>query len=1672
LLLERGPDSFGYSPAAPVAECARFLYLAEPSAKRRQSLRRLIRTPFSSADYELIAPWLKGTLVTECGIRLFDAELLTRLIGENSPAVRLDILRAAASQTHRHSRSQDPKAEAPEQARRQVLVVLARESLTDASAEIRAFAARAAAGLQAEELTPLLLKRFGEQETETEPLVALAETLGREPFRAKLAAQEALLSVLERTDREKLIEMIAKKLTRKARGEPDIHYYHPDRSAPPLPAELMKRLGQPAVVGKLAGCKDATVRAAGAGLLGHLDSAAARSALAELAFDEDTKVQIAAVAFLQHLEREMPLERVIELSRQGGDVAYSRSARWREPAEPIRYAATVELARRDTLDALPALLERTTDPAELYPGGKAPCIPRIATAARRGVYLLTGREVGERRDEYGVYRVTLDTPEAFETWWQENKDGRRVEWLAEAFVRACAENRWPSFGWWGRRPTEGGLSGTILKLMTEQDARAWLAAEEPALQVLGLLYAKDHPDAFGRREDLLRPARSVLRHILKTDPPARRGWNSDTPKGLWHYAKAIEPDLLRQAALDVLFAADLQENDLNAVRSRILGLLSGYDDEWFERLGKTKGVAYEHIYLRTAGVAWDEADPKPDPEGLPPVRKAHALMRLMCETEQWDERLLDMLGSDRAEERHAAFFVLSELSWVRRSLPEAPAALMATARRLVNDPDPIVRDQCAGMLTKNASLAELFRYAEGDHAKLADHALKRLRWDHREQLTEPDNGRRAAKAVLKLCRSEEAALRAVGFAHAQLIRKEHADLYDRDLFLAALKDPDLLVRQEGLWAISRLGSPEDKEKLAILAGDKEGLDMLISSLDESTPDGLLKRIAPHLKELDDYALRKTAKELQRVADQKIARSAFAILLDEERKLDRETERALARLAAAVPGAVSFEEVLQLARSKGRLLCPGPWCEMLLESKDPRLVELVVAALSDSSLGRDMGNVLKKYLRQCGPDGWQVLADRWLTLDSYSRGTLLRRHLAGGKGADEFRAWLARAAQDPDNTGALCMALEFRYRSTGSFGNLVKDQVAIPNLFERAKALVEQGGKVEARTAVMALARLKPREAMELWKAIVAHLEDRPSEYDSYWYPFDLHVVLPENPDLRVPLFRERMGAEDYDTASRVLGGMKEEQFAEVKELARKLLDVKDPYRRSAATGTLIRFGDVKAAERFAEQLLAGEPDGSYGSVPRLMQEPKSEAVRNWIAQTDFYGKASLTKQGFSSFAPCYLREAGTAGVQRLLREARFEDAKRKVATLAVRMALPMEELLAIDDPEFVAACLEEAIERWDPVKDHRALRKRKTFRDPIANPVLDTAAWLIRLADSKDDRTACLALRLLSFHRDGNMTLRRHAVSPNPWRAANAVVALARYRDEADAAALAGALGHDSPLVRAPAAWMAGVSPAAERARQRLAAMAADAQEHVQVRSAALCWVRPAPELLASLVEHPRRCLATSAVRRAADLREQAALPALYRLAARGNAEEPDARLGVSAGLALETCGTREARILIANAIKLKALALLEEHRKPRADPRGQRFWPLVEELKGWIDVADRLKEPLRSTVLAGLLTDPYFGYPAAQKLLRDKDQGRLKLVVAAYRRGLAGKLPEGRRYEGGYGFEALMCKATGLELGGMDRQKQAQALVEFEATLPDPPEEIAGGWAVIPPPESALGEK
>lgn len=1649
-LLAAGLWDFRSAPRSPLlSDYVRMLYLVEPGKQRRKRLLSLGSSPFRAEDYDVIPPWLKRDFLDEVHLYRVATPLLAKLAADPDPAVRRSVLQRVPLEWR-----YDPKLECPKRSNESVpeprwrlVAELTRNSISTPDQTTRECAAKAAAIVGSEPVLEALLSQFA-REKQAAVLVTLATALGSAPFRVESRALDALVSRLETSNDETLVAALARALCPMRLqycewGSPRLSLGFVRHDARELPPEIVSRLSNPQLLTRLSACRDAAARAEIAHLCGTLGSPEAKRVLTQLVFDGDGKVRLAACRFFHSFREHLSLGKVVELSR--------------DPAEAIRFDATVELAKRGDLEAVAALIERVGDPALFCLGTKAPSFPRIANAARFGLYRLTGQRfpapARRERPDPAPRRLAHE-------WWKQHQGGRRMDWLVEAFARECEQNLAAFDSGYGvhRLQREGDphhvLVTEIVRAMDAGHARAWLSDQSPAKQLLALLYASRHSPELAPPAQLLEVAKGLLRTQFDQPVPDQPRWRPTCPelKGpVWKLLSDVDAKLMHAAALALLLSLDLREDDLKRVRSRIEPFLLPQADDAFLQLAEKTGPAWEKLFVMLAARSWQKAEPKPDPSSLPTRRRAVALLLGPRPDQEWDPSVLAMMQSEDPRERQAIFSALAHRLYRLRYAKTFRSEAVRIARAGLADPSPTVRGVCAAIVAQTAGLEELFGYAQGNVTELVRRAIGQLRTRFRNEVASGEHARRLARVVATLCRSEDPELRAFGFRHAWHIKEEHASLYDSRVFVAGLGDPDPAIRQSSCRVILRLGSLEDKLKLLQLADDDDGptRQVFFHTVAKGGPPQLVERLLARLAKRDAEERLGLSRIWPQLADESVARVALEKLLGEGRESrgsDLQERNRLLSLVTRFPGVASDVEVLELAiATNGTYRFPKAWQQILESMAAPKFAPIAVRGMLAPRMKDKVRALLRGYFSRGGPEAWQALAQSWCARPypwTYERQKLLQ-HLIKNDGNRRFRDWLAAAVRDATSSSVLCMALQYNHALSSR-----ADPIEIPSLLARARALIDSRDPLSKKIPAFALAYLDEKQAMELWKAIA-------KTYSSDWYTCRLEASLRRNPGLRVPILRERIAAGDHATARHVLAMLSREQTAHVRELLHSFLDNARHPLRATARQKLICADDLEAAEKLARRLLAGAEVTRHEL--RLLAGSRSRTIKQWMDDTGFVEKAVLTKVGMRVFGSEFVRAKGVAGVRQILDGATFDDAAGELASIVRWQKLPFAELLALPHPAFVGACLDHLAAMQSPTS---RLRERLRSEGEAVLPILG------KLAESGNARTRCLALRVLSYLPKQNGTLRRYATARDPWIAMNAIVGLTRHRDRDDLPVLRSALGHRCAHVRAIAAWELGRLSDRDDDRAKLTQLAAEAHEDRAVRAAGLFWGAPSPALIAEFVAHGDPVLADIGIRKAAQAPPSPRLrAALYRVATRSGDTTEEGTQSRRAAMALAAPGGPAAVILVANALK-RQIEQFGERRKALGGKQLYRLSGRYDAIKRWLPLLDTMPESMRSAVLVGLLEDPSLAGLAAARLEKTGDRGYLKLVVRAFRQALEQKrLPFSTRST----LQGTIERWGPLKLAALGDAKMIGTLRDFESTLPSPPDGIARGWQSIRPPQPFL---
>lgn len=731
----------------------------------------------------------------------------------------------------------------------------------------------------------------------------------------------------------------------------------------------------------------------------------------------------------------LPLPKLIELSRD--------EKGW------IRCQATVALGKRCSHEAVPALIERTTD--SYYRGG-GKCGPPpdwpVSRAAREGLYRCTGLALGgfSRRSPDEVWKKVASD------WWEQHKNGRRLDWLLSAFSRD-----WPRAA--SYRPFQPGYYGVSLRrkkgepvhplateivaILSSEDAEKLLEANEPEKQYLGLLYACQHLEQFPKTADLEAVAARLLRLHLRAPVPDLAKYRRE-PFSAGELFKALLSDLertvLSPAAEKVLLSLAVRTEDDSWVIPALAPFLPLGQSSFYGKLAAKHGTTWESLYVKLALRAWKGGDYRPsETDELHPLHKAAVLVSLIQRDQEWDPRILAMLEGTDAAEKHAICRAFEEMPQMLEHRKSIPAAAVAAAQAGLADADPVVQKTCTAIVAKQATIERLLAMAESRDLQAADTAIKALRRRFWGELREHETAKVLVAAIIPRCRSKDPEVRVRGFEwYASLPYAAQKGFYDPELFVPGLQDPESEIRRHCCHTVSRCGSGADKQKLLTLIIDEDPAvrQAFLNTVDRNTPPEALKQLAPYLAELDADSQDILAQRLLSVVDEDLARAALRILLTEAEPAKGKPGRRRPSLLALVrkfPRLPSEEEVVLLAVHANSCLNGYPvWKGVLTKLKGSQFVKPALRALASPNIGGALKEHLRRYFARCGPEEWAAVAGSWSKFRAEDQKTLI--DLLREK--QEFRQWLVQAAKAPGNDGIIRMAEAYN-------GGRVGGEPAIP-----------------------------------------------------------------------------------------------------------------------------------------------------------------------------------------------------------------------------------------------------------------------------------------------------------------------------------------------------------------------------------------------------------------------------------------------------------------------------------------------------------------------------------------------------------------------------------------------------------------------------------------------------
>jgi hypothetical protein len=870
--------------------------------------------------------------------------------------------------------------------------------------------------------------------------------------------------------------------------------------------------------------------------------------------------------------------------------------------------------------------------------------------------------------------------------------------------------------------------------------------------------------------------------------------------GLAERTKGFDRTLLKEAAWEVVFSLDLEEDSVARLERDLLPYLSLEDEQEARRLEAADGAAWETLYV---ALAIKERKLLEEKLGEERTGRAGAAL-LACEWDPrkgWDPRLIEAMRSPAPKVRRSVFIGLERLADRLGRSKEIPEGFRALVDAGLDDADPVVRRACTALAIRGGA---------------------------------------GAQRVLEIAKRT-------------------------------------------------------------LTGPAEPDDAWVQVLMHSRDPEVLKALVPHLSRADLTIPHQAAARLVQVADEPLAREALSVLLSRDRaswaRTGGQACLCLRRIVQKFPDQLSDIEVFRVSLYANSCLNDVPKLRHRLlhhSLRGPALADAMIAALVDKqATPGELYKAIERYFAQVGPEGWQKLARSWLRLDSRTRRRLVGKIATADK-EGRFRKWLTEAVEDPSQTGALCMAVTHNHDLCNDREKLAP--IPIPDLREKALGLAASGQNDLGRAAFQSLAFLKPDEALAVWKALDAHFPD-----GGRWSPLldcGSDRILKANLALAAPLFRKSVAIGNTGVALRALRVLNTEEVRQVRDVLFGLLDGNQPLRE-AAFGKLVPAGDIEALRELAGLVLAGK--SVTRNELRLLREPEHEAVRVWIDRTDFWEKAALTRQGFAVAGEALIRGRGVGFLARILDAGHLNGEEGKLADLAIRLFERKSVPLSLPHPRFVAAYLA------------RCARPDSGFGGGPAPEGLKT------LARARDSYTACLALRLLPRFDDGNVELRKHVASEKPWVALNAVAGLAHFRDPADAPALAKALDHPHPPVRAVAAWLIGSTSARDRYGERLARTALDKEQQDLVRAAAVHGAPLPVQDIVELIGDGDPAIALAAICKVVDMRRPALGVALSRRAKRPCRTKADREVRAAAALAVRTHERQKANAPISERVGKRA---------------------------------------------------------------------------------------------------------------------------------------------------------
>jgi hypothetical protein len=1204
--------------------------------------------------------------------------------------------------------------------------------------------------------------------------------------------------------------------------------------------------------------------------------------------------------------------------------------------------------------------------------------------------------------------------------------------------------------------------------MSDSDARLWLGSQAPAEKTLAFLYCSSRPWVLREPSalnevaaDLIESGNQIARAcaiqnlrscrdreaalVLLGASPAKGQDDIVCP------IRDFDKSTMLRAVL--AFVASLDEKTVQQkwVQYRVLEAVRSKEADILHRIGSREGIEWERFYVTTAVRAWNGLDPKPDPApSLVGARRSAVFLACAWNPpEPFSRGLLSAIRSSHPKMRRAALLTLLHFSRRFSQAETLPEGMSRVFREGLAGADSVESSLRRQLLILSASDSDdLFSLVESPEPETAILALEQFRTHRfRENIKKQGETRRLAEIVMRFCRSDDPQVRRAGFRHIWYIRPEHTDLYDAGLFVTALNDDDRHVVNGAIRAIRTFGSTQDRLELVELMGrgDQQLRSQVLWALGENPETEIRRALARYLGEVDIDVAGGIAEIVAPVAEEHHARQALQLLLGqtvEGRAKHYGAYGDLMKIIAKFPSLPSERQVLQIALLINSTLTYHKGLGAVLRDlRDPDHVDIALEALTeDKHLSSDLRDMLRRYLVRAGSRGWEGLAAIWFRLQPYDRERLIELIVLTDDDG-RIREWLGESMTEDPSVALFCMAVRY-----SSWERRSRKPVAMQGLDVTAKNLAAHETKDVAKAVFFSLGFLSAEEAMEVWRRLVHH---HPRDEHGYFpWSWGYEGVLRRNPDLALPLLKDRLKAGDSRTATTILRQVPASRVDEIADMIHPLLeDTSDHgWHRRTVYAKLFEAGDTYAAEHLGRRLLGGE-DLSWQEL-RLLRYPTHRGIEEWLDRTSFWEEAAMTRRGFLAADGELLRKKGIACLVAVLEAGVFQGKEGELASRVVQLSMPPRDVAALPFPRFVEAYFE-------------ALT-------PSAKGS-DTPPGLAELTEHADDQIACYALSLLCEHATGRAKFRNLAKSEKPWIAVNVVMGLVGSSDTGDLQVLTAALSHHSPGVRSAATWALDVPTQRDHPEVRSAQMALDEDEATMVRASAIYRAALPVEAVARFIEAPDVRLARAAVRRAAESRNARLLGPLYRAALLETAEEERKELALDAALAIEAFGGDTADALIANIVKERALRFARWAEKEDGGTRAPGSDPLALErqvLSDLLRLVNRLGGDTRATVLVGLLENKPFAREAAGMLLARGGAAEryFRPAVAHYLGLFESDSHVDLLDDTGRRLIQLVLQKTGVKRSGTCREEYAAAIRETVKALPRPPESVGQGFDAVPP--------